>query len=95
MLSAAADGPARVADELAKAGIALVALEHLPRTFLDGATICRGEDTPVIAFTLHQDRIDNFGFTLLHELAHSILHLGPSALRASPLVRILRIYPIS
>jgi len=77
MLSAAADGPARVAAELAKAGIVLVVLEHLPGTFLDGAAICRGDGAPVIALTLRHDRIDNFWFTLLHELAHAILHLGP------------------
>lgn len=77
MLSAAPNGPILVATELAKAGIVLVILEHLPGTFLDGAAICRGDGAPVIALTLRHNRIDNFWFTLLHELAHALLHLGP------------------
>lgn len=75
-LSAHSDGPARVTDELAKAGVILVILEHLPGTYLDGAAICRGDGTPVIALTLRHDRLDNFWFTLLHELAHVTKHLG-------------------
>lgn len=75
-LSAHADGPARLADELAKAGVILVVLDHLPGTYLDGAAICRSDGKPVIAVTLRHDRIDNFWFTLLHELAHVIEHLG-------------------
>jgi len=30
--------------------------------------------TPVIGLTLRHDRIDNFWFTLLHELAHLVEH---------------------
>lgn len=33
------------------------------------------DGTPVIAMTLRYDRIDNFWFTLFHELAHLHLHL--------------------
>lgn len=75
-LSAHTDGPARAADELAKAGVILVILDHLPGTYLDGAAICRGDGAPVIALTLRHDRLDNFWFTLLHELGHVIEHLG-------------------
>jgi HTH-type transcriptional regulator/antitoxin HigA len=75
-LSACTDGPARAADELAKAGVILVILDHLPGTYLDGAAICRGDGARVIALTLRHDRLDNFWFTLLHELAHVIEHLG-------------------
>ena len=31
---------------------------------------------PVVALTLRYDRLDNFWFTLCHELAHLALHLG-------------------
>jgi HTH-type transcriptional regulator/antitoxin HigA len=75
-LSVHTDGPARAADELMKAGVILVILDHLPGTYLDGAAICRGDGAPVIALTLRHDRLDNFWFTLLHELAHVIEHLG-------------------
>ncbi len=75
-LSVRDNGPKLVRDELAKAGIVLVILEHLPGTYLDGAAMCRGDGAPVVALTLRHDRLDNFWFTLLHELAHAILHIG-------------------
>jgi HTH-type transcriptional regulator/antitoxin HigA len=75
-LSAYEDGPLRAVDFLKNIGILLIPMEHLPGTFLDGAAICRGDRTPVIALTLRHDRIDNFWFTLLHEFAHVCLHLN-------------------
>lgn len=57
-------------------GVVLVILEHLPGTYLDGAAMRRADGTPVIALTLRHDRIDNFWFTLLHEYAHVVCHLG-------------------
>ena len=77
-LSTYVDGPQRAVDFLKGVGVLLVTLDHLPGTFLDGAAICRGDRTPVIALTLRHDRIDNFWFTLLHEFAHVCLHLNPS-----------------
>jgi HTH-type transcriptional regulator/antitoxin HigA len=62
---------------LHRMGIILVALEHLPGTFLDGAAMCRADSIPVIALTLRHDRLDNFWFTLLHEFAHVVCHLSP------------------
>jgi len=41
---------------------------------LDGATILINKDNPIIGLTLRYDRLDNFWFTLLHELAHIALH---------------------
>ena len=35
-----------------------------------------GDGRPVIGLTLRYDRIDNFWFTLLHELAHVGRHLS-------------------
>ena len=75
-LSVYEDGPARAKEFLQKEGIALVVLEHLPGTYLDGAAICRGDGSPIIALTLRHDRLDNFWFTLLHEFAHVSRHLG-------------------
>ncbi|WP_126177108.1 ImmA/IrrE family metallo-endopeptidase [Tsuneonella rigui] len=75
-LSVEANGPQRAKAELAKIGIVLVTLEHLPGTYLDGAALCRNDGAPVIALTLRHDRIDNFWFTLLHELCHVLNHIG-------------------
>jgi HTH-type transcriptional regulator/antitoxin HigA len=36
------------------------------------------DETPVIGLTLRHDRIDNFWFCLLHELAHVSKHLSAS-----------------
>nr|WP_246415859.1 ImmA/IrrE family metallo-endopeptidase [Novosphingobium taihuense] len=74
-LSGKRNSLARVEAELAKLGIILVILDHLPGTFLDGAAMCRGDGTPIIALTLRHDRLDNFWFTLLHEFAHVSCHL--------------------
>jgi len=35
----------------------------------------RGDGTPVIGLTLRHDRVDNFWFTLFHELMHVLHHL--------------------
>lgn len=75
-LSVFEDGPVRVREALSDLGIALVILPHLPGTHLDGAAMCRSDGVPVIALTLRRDRVDNFWFTLLHELAHVARHLN-------------------
>jgi len=74
-LSVHEDGPQRARAVLAGLGVALVILPHLPGTHLDGAAMRRADGVPVIALTLRRDRIDNFWFTLLHELAHAVFHL--------------------
>lgn len=78
-LSASKDGPMRAKDLLDENGIALVYLGHLPRTYLDGAALRLVDGGPVIGLTLRYDRIDNFWFTLLHELAHVGLHMDADA----------------
>ena len=55
-------------------GIHLIVLPHLSGSRLDGAAFKTPEGEPVIALTLRYDRIDNFWFTLLHELGHIKLH---------------------
>ena len=48
---------------------------HLPKTYLDGAALQLDDGRPVIGLTLRYDRIDNFWFCLLHELAHVGRHM--------------------
>lgn len=74
-LSASRHGPGRVKDFLAESGIGFEYVRHLPRTHLDGAAIQLHDGRPVIGMTLRYDRIDNFWYTLMHELAHVSLHL--------------------
>lgn len=69
------NGPAVARAMLAKVGIRLVFEPALPKTHLDGAAIRCDDGTVIIALTLRHDRLDNFWFTLCHELAHVVLHL--------------------
>ena len=74
-LSLSEDGPVQARDFLADHGIALRVERHLPRTHLDAAALRLPGKPPVIGLTLRHDRIDNFWFCLLHELAHLGRHL--------------------
>lgn len=60
---------------LGSLGVALVILDHLPGTHVDGAVMRRADGMPIIALSLRRNRIDNFWFTLLHECAHLALHM--------------------
>jgi HTH-type transcriptional regulator/antitoxin HigA len=72
------NGPLLAKEYLEKQGIYLIVVPHLPKTYLDGAAILMPDGTPVIGLTLRHDRIDNFWFCLLHELAHVAKHLTES-----------------
>ena len=72
------NGPLLAREYLEKQGIHLIVVPLLPKTYLDGAAILLPDDTPVIGLTLRYDRIDNFWFCLLHELAHVSKHLSAS-----------------
>lgn len=61
----------KVPEFLKSHGIYFVIVPHLSQTYLDGATWMIGEN-PVIALSLRYNRIDNFWFTLMHELAHIV-----------------------
>lgn len=74
-LSANDKGPLLAQQLLLEYGIVLVILEHLPKTFVDGVSIMHDKKRPIIGLSLRFDRIDNFWFTLLHELAHTALHI--------------------
>ena len=69
------EGPRLAREYLAKSGIHLVVEEHLSKTYLDGAALLMPNGHPLVALTLRYDRLDNFWFTLAHELAHVALHL--------------------
>jgi HTH-type transcriptional regulator / antitoxin HigA len=74
-LSSSDEGPKLARVFLAKHGIAMVVVRHLSKTYLDGAALKVGDGTPVIGLTLRYDRIDNFWFCLMHELAHLGRHI--------------------
>jgi len=69
-------GPLLAKEFLSKHGIPVIIEPHLPRTYLDGAAILILIERPIIGLTLRHDRIDNFWFCLMHELAHIALHWG-------------------
>lgn len=68
------DGPLLAQEFLLKNGIHFVVESHLKHTHLDGAAIKLPDGSPLVAVTLRYDRLDNFWFTLSHELAHIALH---------------------
>lgn len=72
-LSLKADGAARAKEALAEKGIILVIEPQIPGMKVDGAAFLV-DGVPVIGLTLLRDSVDNFWFTLLHELGHVFLH---------------------
>jgi len=73
-------GPLLAKEFLRNHGISLIVEPHLPHTHLDGAAVLIEADRPIIGLTLRHDRVDNFWFTLMHELAHLSLHLNEETL---------------
>jgi len=69
-------GPLLAKEKLANYGIKLIFLEHLSATKVDGACFLDKKGHPVIAMSLRHDRLDNFWFTLLHEMSHVYKHLS-------------------
>ena len=75
-LSWSSHGPVLAREFLAQHGISLIIERHLPKTYLDGASLLLADPPhPVIGMTLRYDRLDNFWHCLMHELAHVRLHL--------------------
>ena len=70
-----ADGITIFLKELERVGVAFYILSHLQKTYLDGAAF-ENEGRPIIVYTARHDRLDNFWFTLAHEIAHVLLHLS-------------------
>ena len=69
------DGPAQVKNVLKEKGIVLVIEKHLPKTYLDGASLLSHDGIPIVGLTLRYNRLDYFWFTLFHELGHVYCHL--------------------
>lgn len=76
------DGLLRARRYLFDAGIALVIEPHLPGTLLDGAALRSPSNISIAALTLRYDRLDNFWFTLLHEIGHLALHIRAGGYQA-------------
>lgn len=75
-LSWSESGPRLAQEFLRKHGIPLIIEPHLSHTHLDGAAIMYGLGRPIVGLTIRHDRIDNFWYCLMHELAHISLHYG-------------------
>ncbi len=75
-LSPLADGPRLACEELREKGVAVVFEARLDQTHLDGAALLSEDGRPVIGLTLRHNRLDNFWFTLFHEIGHVRMHLS-------------------
>ncbi len=70
-----ADGIEIFLKDLYSAGVSFFILSRLRKTYLDGAAFVH-EGRPIVVYTARHDRVDNFWFTLAHEIAHVLLHLS-------------------
>lgn len=75
-LSVISDGPKQALEAVREIGVNVVIEGGLPGMSVDGASFHIRGIGPVLAMTLRYDRLDNFWFTLLHELGHIALHLA-------------------
>jgi len=73
-LSWSNNGPITAKEFLNKHGIHLIIEPHFKQTYLDGAVCFDSKGNPIIALTIRFDKLDNFWFSLMHELAHIALH---------------------
>lgn len=73
-LSWSSQGPLLAKEFLNQHGIALIIEPHLPKTKLDGMATITDNGNPVVGLTLRYDRLDNFWFTIIHELSHVAQH---------------------
>jgi len=60
--------------KLAEYGIKLIYLQKFDKTPIDGYSFW-SDKNPAIALTLRHKRIDNFAFTIFHEIGHIELHI--------------------
>ena len=59
---------------LASAGVALVVIQHFPKTRVHGATFWTRKDRAILMMSLRGSWADVFWFSLFHELGHLLLH---------------------
>lgn len=71
------DGIPNLLARLKQIGVKFYILNHLQKTYIDGASFCDNSN-PVIVYTARYDRIDNFWFTIAHEIAHILLDMKKS-----------------
>jgi HTH-type transcriptional regulator/antitoxin HigA len=76
-LSCLPKGPQQACESLEEKGVAVIIEARLDETHLDGAALLAADGRPVIGITLRHNRLDNFWFTLFHEIGHVLLHLSP------------------
>jgi len=62
-------------NKLNEAGVVFFVLPHLQKTYLDGAAFY-SNGNPVVVYTGRFKRIDNFWFTVAHEICHILNHLN-------------------
>lgn len=67
------DGISRVPDMLSSHGIVFIYEPHFTGLRVDGAAL-QIDGVPIVALSARHDRVDNFWFTLMHEIAHIYLH---------------------
>ena len=59
---------------LSSCGVALVLIPHFSKTYTTGATFWVDKNKPVIMMSLRGSWSDIFWFSLIHEIAHVLLH---------------------
>jgi HTH-type transcriptional regulator/antitoxin HigA len=62
-------------NDLQTCGVKFFVLPHLEKTYLDGAAFLHNGNR-VVVYTARYKRIDNFWFTVAHEIAHVLKHLN-------------------
>lgn len=66
-------GATEFINKLKECGVIFLQLDHFSQTYIDGASFF-DKGHPVIVYTARHNRIDNFWFTIVHELGHVLLH---------------------
>jgi len=66
------DGPIEIIKILWNNGVQVIHHAGLRKISVDGAAFWIDEETPVIVLSFYKKKLDNFWFTLLHELGHII-----------------------
>jgi HTH-type transcriptional regulator/antitoxin HigA len=74
-ISADDDAPSKAIELCRANGVQVIVEPQIQGLKLDGAAFLCGL-TPVIGLTVRHDRVDNFWYTLLHEMGHVFLHFG-------------------
>lgn len=64
----------KLPEYLSRKGVVLIYETGLPGMKLDGMVFMLESGHPVVGISFRYPRIDNFWFTLMHELAHIVLH---------------------